>query len=127
LPTNAGRGYNSDGKERSITPNFQYKLQGEFDQLEIGTYLTFEPIVFGMWYRGIPLQEEFDGFNDKESLIFLVGLTAGNLNIGYSFDYTISELGIASGGAHEISLSYQFPPDPRRPPKNVRRIPCPKF
>lgn len=127
LPTNAGRGYNSDGKERSITPNFQYKRQGEFDQLEIGTYLTFEPIVFGMWYRGIPLQQEFEGFNDKESLIFLVGLTAGNLNIGYSFDYTISELGIASGGAHEISLSYQFPPDPRRPPKNVRRIPCPKF
>ena len=27
LPTNAGRGYNSDGMELSITPNFQYKLQ----------------------------------------------------------------------------------------------------
>ena len=127
LPTNAGRGYNSDGRERSITPNFQYKRQGEFDQLEVGTYLTLEPIVFGMWYRGIPLQEEFEGFNDKESLIFLVGLTSGNLNIGYSFDYTISELDIASGGAHEISISYQFPPDPRRPPRNVRQIPCPKF
>jgi len=127
LPTNAGRGYNADGRERSITPNFQYKRQGEFDQLEVGTYLTFEPVVFGMWYRGIPLQSEFDGFNDKESIIFLVGLTSGPLNIGYSFDYTVSELGIASGGAHEISLSYRFPPDPRRPPRNVRQIPCPKF
>ncbi len=128
LPTNSGnRGFTTDGKERSITPNFQYKRQGEFDQLEIGTYLTLEPIVFGMWYRGIPIQQEFDGFNDKESIILLVGLTADNLNIGYSFDYTISELGIASGGAHEISISYRFPPDPRRPPKNVRQIPCPKF
>jgi hypothetical protein len=80
-----------------------------------------------MWYRGIPIQEEFEGFNDKESIIFLVGLTADNLNIGYSFDYTISELDIASGGAHEISISYRFPPDPRRPPKNIRQIPCPKF
>ena len=128
LKTGSGRkGYNADGLERSITPNFQYKRQGEFDQLEVGTYLTIEPVVFGLWYRGIPIQEEFEGFNDKESLIFLVGLTTDNLNIGYSFDYTLSELEIASGGAHEISISYIFPPDPRRPPKNVRQIPCPKF
>ncbi len=127
LPAGPGhRGFNKDGKERSITPNFQYKRQGEFDQLELGTYLTIEPIVFGVWYRGIPGQS-FEGINDKEAIILLVGLTADNLNIGYSFDYTISELGIASGGAHEISISYRFPPDPRRPPKSVRQIPCPKF
>lgn len=127
LPAGPGhRGFNKDGKERSITPNFQYKKQGEFDQLDLGTYLTFEPIVFGLWYRGIPVQK-LDEFNDKESIIFLIGLSADNLNIGYSFDYTISELGIESGGAHEISISYRFPPDPRKPPKSVRQIPCPKF
>ena len=71
------RGYNADGLERSITPNFQYQRQGEFDQLDIGTYLTVEPLVFGLWYRGIPIQEEFPGFNDKESLIFLGGYHHG--------------------------------------------------
>ena len=129
LPLKAGpgyKGYNKEGKERSITPNFQFKKQGKFDQLDIGTYLTLEPIVFGAWYRGIPIQKDFQDF-DKESIILLIGLTTDKMNIGYSFDYTISELGIASGGAHEISISYRFPPDPRKPPLNVRQIPCPKF
>ncbi len=49
-------------------------------------------------------------------------------NIGYSYDYTVSNLGSASGGAHEISLSYIWSTrDPRRPPKNVMQIPCPDF
>ncbi|MDQ3535766.1 MAG: type IX secretion system membrane protein PorP/SprF [Bacteroidota bacterium] len=114
-------------RERSITPNFQYKFQGQFDQLDIGVYLTLEPIVFGVWYRGIPFKT-YETFHNNESAIFLVGVSTNNLNIGYSYDYTLSSLGIASGGAHEISISYEFSlRDPRIPPKNVRKIPCPKF
>lgn len=114
-------------RERSITPNFQYKFQGQFDQLDLGVYLTIEPIVFGMWYRGIPFKT-YEEFHNNESAVFLIGFTAKDLNIGYSYDVTLSTLGIASGGAHEISISYEFSfADPRRPPKNVRKIPCPKF
>lgn len=114
-------------REVSFTPTAQYKYQGKFDQLDVGLYFTYEPVVFGFWYRGLPIKK-FEGLPNNESAIFLVGISKDNLNIGYSFDYTLSELGIASGGAHEISLRYEFfLGDPRRPPKNVRRIPCPKF
>jgi len=50
------------------------------------------------------------------------------INIGYSYDITLSNLGTQSGGAHEFSISYAwFSGDPRKPPKNVRLIPCPNF
>jgi type IX secretion system PorP/SprF family membrane protein len=114
-------------REVSVTPTAQYKAQGEFDQLDLGLYFTYEPLVLGLWYRGIPFKQ-LNGFPNNESMIFLVGLSRNRLNIGYSFDYTLSQLGIASGGAHEVSIRYEFfTGDPRRPSKNVRRIPCPKF
>ena len=50
------------------------------------------------------------------------------LNIGYSYDYTISQLGPGSGGAHEFSLVYSWPiRNPRKPPKDKMVIPCPDF
>lgn len=114
-------------REVSLTPAFQYKSQAQFDQLDLGMYFTYEPLVLGLWYRGLPIKP-FEGFPNNESIIAMVGLTMNNFNVGYSFDYTISELEIASGGAHEISLSYQFfMGNPRKPPKNVRSLPCPKF
>lgn len=120
-------GYNDQGLERSLTPTFQYKRQGNFDQLDLGMYLTYEPVVFGMWYRGLPISQ-LENFPNSESLIALVGLIVGDLNIGYSFDYTLSGLGIQSGGAHEISLVYHFSlRDPRKPPRSIMSLPCPRF
>lgn len=126
-PITSKRGYKLTVRERSITPSVLYKNQGGFDQLDAGLYYTHEPLVLGVWYRGLPVKS-LEGINNNESAIFLVGFTQNNLNIGYSFDYTISKLGIDSGGAHEVSISYEFSlADPRKPPKNIRRIPCPKF
>ncbi|WKN32759.1 type IX secretion system membrane protein PorP/SprF [Porifericola rhodea] len=120
-------GFNDKGLERSLTPTFQYKKQGNFDQLDLGMYLTYEPIVFGMWYRGLPVRQ-LDEFPNNESVIALVGLMVGDINIGYSFDYTISGLGIQSGGAHEISLVYHFSlRDPSKPPRSIMSLPCPRF
>jgi type IX secretion system PorP/SprF family membrane protein len=114
-------------RERSITPSFQYKYQGQFDQFDLGLYVTLEPIVFGAWYRGIPFKT-YEDFHNNESAVLLVGISSNNLHIGYSYDYTLSTLGMASGGAHEVSISYEFGlRNPRIPPKNVRRIPCPRF
>ena len=119
--------------ERSVTPAFVYKHQGPFDQLDLGSYLTIDPIVFGMWYRGIPLKT-VGRYMNNESIVFLVGFVKRGgtperpeeLNIGYSFDYTISRLGIGSGGAHEISITYTWPMrDPRKPPRDVMLLPCP--
>ncbi len=126
-----GSGMFTKPQERSITPTFQYKSQGEFDQLDLGLYLTLEPVIIGAWYRGLPFKS-LEGFSNNESIVMLLGFTKRGpedaFNIGYSYDYTVSNLGSASGGAHEISLSYIWSTrDPRRPPKNVMQIPCPDF
>ncbi|MEQ8240604.1 MAG: type IX secretion system membrane protein PorP/SprF [Cyclobacteriaceae bacterium] len=113
------------GKERSMTPSFNYKQQGDFKQLDLGLYFTLEPILIGTWYRGLPIGG-LENTKNAESVIFMLGVTKNDVTIGYSFDYTISDLGIGSGGAHEISISYAFSlADPRKPPKNVRELRCP--
>ncbi len=114
-------------REVSFQPTFQYKYQGDFDQLDVGMYINYEPLVLGAWYRGLPIKA-LEGQSNNESLVLMVGvLDIRGLNVGYSFDYTLSDLGIDSGGAHEVSISYRIQSKKRIPPKNVRQIPCPKI
>jgi type IX secretion system PorP/SprF family membrane protein len=130
-PGAVGSGIYTREAERSIGPAFQYRHQGDFDQMDLGLYYTAEPLVLGLWYRGVPFKN-VNGFVNNESLVFLLGFTRIGakeaLNIGYSFDYTISELTAGSGGAHEFSLVYTWPMrNPRKPPKDKLVIPCPDF
>ena len=127
LNTGYRKGYTKNGDERSISPTAQYKMQGGFQQLDLGIYSTLEPMVVGLWYRGIPFAAP-NGFSGSESLVLLIGYAYEKLSVGYSFDFTLSDLGIRSGGAHEISIAYVLSlTDPRRPPADKLRIPCPKF
>lgn len=126
-----GSGLYAQEAERSISPAFQYRHQGQFDQLDLGLYFTAEPLVLGLWYRGVPYKQ-VNGFVNNESIVLLLGFTnigaKQALNIGYSYDYTISKLGAGSGGAHEFSLVYTWPMrDPRKPPRDKLVIPCPDF
>ena len=130
-PGVVGSGVYARDAERSIAPAFQYRHQGQFDQMDLGVYFTFEPMVLGMWYRGVPFKS-VNGFVNNESLVLLLGFVKlgakDAINIGYSFDYTISKLGPGSGGAHEFSLVYTWPMrNPRKPPKDKLIIPCPDF
>ncbi len=118
------------GREKSVSFAALYKKQGKFDQLDIGAYLTYAPLTFGAWYRGIPVKQYERGLNNHDAAVFLVGYRQDNFSFGYSYDATISTLGFASGGSHELSLSYTFPYEPeRRPPYRKRRkeLSCPKF
>jgi type IX secretion system PorP/SprF family membrane protein len=130
-PGAVGSGIYSRKGERSLAPAFQYRHQGEFDQVDLGLYFTTEPLVLGVWYRGVPFKNVGDYVNN-ESIVLLLGFTRlgskDAINIGYSFDYTISKLGTGSGGAHEFSLVYTWPMrNPRKPPKDKLIIPCPDF
>lgn len=125
-----GRGLASDvnAPERSISPAILYKLQGKFDQLDVGAYLTYEPLVLGVWYRGLPIKTYAEGLNNNEAVIGLIGFKNQGLSVGYSYDFTISSLGYQSGGAHEISVSYEFAqPTRNRLPRHAKKLPCPKF
>lgn len=122
----------NEEREVSITPALNFKHQGPFNQLDAGVYLTYDPLTFGFWYRGIPIRPYEGASLNNDALIFLLGLRIQDLRVGYSYDLTISRLGTSTGGAHEISLVYDFylgyrNQKKKNPPKNVRRMPCPDF
>lgn len=93
--------------EVSVSPTFNLKLQGEFKQLDVGSYIHMSPLVIGMFYRGLPIGGlKSNGRQDAVS--FLVGFQEEGISIGYSYDYSIGGLKGASGGSHELSLAYRF-------------------
>jgi type IX secretion system PorP/SprF family membrane protein len=107
-------------KEASIMPVMMYRMQGKSDQLDLGVYAIFDPLVLGFWYRGLPIKiYDIQGDNSKywtansfrsnDALAFIVGFRLPNMSIGYSYDVSISSLApAATGGAHELSIAYQF-------------------
>jgi type IX secretion system PorP/SprF family membrane protein len=106
----------------SVAINFQ--KQGKFYQSDLGLYYYKDPLIFGIWYRGIPLVTTQAG----DAIIGLVGIKTKQLHIGYSYDFTISNLIGSTGGAHEISLVYEFNNlTLGQLKKRIRAIPCPEF
>jgi hypothetical protein len=57
---------------------------------------------------------------------FIVGLQAERVNVGYSYDVTISKLAGSTQGAHEITMSYQLC-NPKKKVKARVVVACPKF
>ena len=106
--------------EETMTLAYLFKKQGPYTQLDLGVYWHKNPLVLGLWYRGIP------PFNSQrgDAFILLVGYKTKSFNIGYSYDVTISNLIGQAIGSHEVSLSYKFA-FPRRTKKG--EVPCPEF
>jgi len=120
--------------EKSFSPVLHYKRQGPFDQLDLGAYVTYAPLVAGLWYRGIPVQKKSTHpYAPREAIVALLGYRKDNFSLGYSYDLSISSLGPSSGGAHEISLAYvfDFKLFEKKPVSNYKRLKrvlaCPKF
>jgi type IX secretion system PorP/SprF family membrane protein len=106
----------------SVAINFQ--KQGKFYQSDLGLYYYKDPLIFGVWYRGIPFATTQAG----DAIIGLIGIKTSQLHIGYSYDFTISNLIGSTGGSHEISLVYEFNNlSMGQLKKRIRAIPCPEF
>ena len=113
----------------SLTFTFHYRLMGQYDQLDIGAYWNYDPLILGAWFRGIPIRDQkTKKFEKIDAIIILLGFKVNeNLRIGYSYDITISNLISHTGGAHEVSVVYEFNKDiAKRKHKHVM-IPCPAF
>jgi type IX secretion system PorP/SprF family membrane protein len=108
-------------KRQSITVVGTYKHQGSSDQMDMGLYWSYEPIIMGVWYRDLPFIKKY---SRRDALALLVGYKYKDLSVGYSYDFTISRLITNTGGAHEISLIYKFDIEQR---KKFKPIPCPSF
>lgn len=128
LPIRSG---SKKSASQSISPAIQYKNQSKFDQVDVGLYYAYSPMVFGVWYRGIPLIKAYQpGYANNDAVAFLVGLDVNDLRLGYSYDLTISRLLNSTGGTHEISLSYQFCNYEALQKRKKRKrllVPCAKF
>ncbi len=103
-----------------MTFAFLYKQQENIRQLDVGAYWYSFPIMLGIWYRGIPTVSSHRG----EAVVFLAGIKTRSFNVGYSYDFTISDLLPHTLGSHEISLTYKF-----LLTKRVKKggVPCPEF
>lgn len=86
----------------------------------------YEPILFGFWYRGIPIQQNVKDNLSQDAFVFILGFQFDRLELGYSYDFTVSELGPASGGTHELSMRYKMPLKISAKGKRIQKmIPCP--
>jgi hypothetical protein len=93
-----------------------YRIQQPFQQLDLGFYVNLDPIVLGAWYR------------NQDAIIGLVGIQKGMVQVGYSYDYTISSLtNRISAGSHEVSLVLLFDKERRTGMRHRRNYPCPRF
>jgi type IX secretion system PorP/SprF family membrane protein len=125
-----GSGLRTSPRASYLTPSFIYRQQGKsFSQLDLGVNYHVDPVSIGVWYRGKPFETTVINSIAHDALIFQMGLYFKYFTIGYSYDFTVSEMQTASGGAHEVSLMVEFMSKPvrRNVKKKYRLIPCPTF
>ncbi|PIE84364.1 MAG: hypothetical protein CSA07_02355 [Bacteroidia bacterium] len=110
------------GVDQSITVASNVRFQGRFSQAELGGYWFMYPLLLGVWYRGIPLVKNYFG---SDAIAIMAGLRFAKIQLAYSYDMTVSKLGPASGGSHEISFTYETPR--AQPRRRYKAIICPPF
>lgn len=116
--TNGGFG-NAGGSDIVIQPNILYMQQENFHQLSAGLYANKYPFVLGAWFR--------HNFENPDAVIALIGITYNNIRVGYSYDFTVSQIGGSAGGAHEISFAWDFCIYKESARKHIRAIKSPSF
>ncbi len=115
-------------KVSSLSPSFVYTQQGEFQQFDFGLNMVYDPVLIGLWYRGLPLQKNFNDKANQDAIIFMLGLNLKYLEVGYSYDMSISGISGNSGGSHEISIVYKFDGiNPNKVRRKDKFLPCPNY
>jgi type IX secretion system PorP/SprF family membrane protein len=99
--------------ETTISPNFLFQQQFDFQQYLLGLYVKRGPLIGGVWHRW------------GDSFIVLLGVETERFKVGYSYDLTTSELTAQTAGSHEISFALNFNCKPQK--KKFRAINCPQF
>jgi len=80
-----------------ISPNALFAHQSGFTQINAGAYMQIRQLFGGVWFRHT--------LSNVDAVIFSMGVDLNNIKIGYSFDLTVSSLGLETGGSHEIGIS----------------------
>lgn len=88
------------GPKSFLSPTALFVQQQAFRQLNLGAYVQHGIILGGIWFRHT--------FSNADAVIVLLGLQKGMFKIAYSYDITVSALNVATGGAHEIALTFNW-------------------
>lgn len=117
IPLGRKRLHNS--AQNNLIPNILFQNQGTFNQITYSLSFNRRAVTGGLGLR--------QTFNNPDALVVILGFSPEDWDwkLGYSYDYTISELSNIGGGAHELSLSYRFPCPTKK--KRVQALKCPKF
>ena len=109
----------SDGTDFILKPQIMYMQQEMFKQLNFGLYVSRDPITLGAWFR--------HNFQNPDAIVGLIGINIRNIRLGYSYDFTLSNIGGSSGGAHEFSFAWDFCIYKSEKRNRIRAIKSPKF
>ena len=95
---------NRDNNTFKFNPGFIYENQGDFKTYAMGVNILKSSIYTGVWFRN--RTTEFIKCND---LIFMLGINANlsantRMKINYTYDFILSEIRIATGCSHEVSV-----------------------
>ena len=88
--------FKNSGKEITLSPSLLYFQQQNYRNLALSCAAQRGLLVLGLRYR-----------ND-DNMIGSIGFRVKSFRIAYSYDLTISKLGIVAAGSHELSLSVFF-------------------
>lgn len=84
--------------EFAVTPNFLVKYMNPAPiAIDFNTKLEYMDFIFG----GL-------SYRHKDALVGLIGVMFNNFKLGYSYDYTISNLRKHNSGGHEIIFGYRI-------------------
>jgi type IX secretion system PorP/SprF family membrane protein len=102
----------------TISPNFLYQRQHNFQQFNYGVYVNKGPIVGGLWAR--------NSLKNFDSFILMLGMIQETFKFGYSYDITVSNLKNSNTlGAHELSFTLFMPCRSRS--RSFNTLSCPQF
>lgn len=88
------------GSNVNLNPSIMFESQNKFEELVPAISLMIKGVKIGAAYR--------TGFENPDAVIGLIGYQNARFFAGYSYDYTVSKLSNASGGAHELALIYKL-------------------
>ncbi|MBP8726342.1 MAG: PorP/SprF family type IX secretion system membrane protein [Saprospiraceae bacterium] len=98
------------GSAGYLAPAFLLASQSSFFQANIGTSYELSTVFAGLWYRYAK--------GNSDAAIATIGYRKGAWRFAYSFDYTLSDLGLRQGGSHELSIGI-FMEEVRRRKVNI--------
>ncbi|NRA12882.1 MAG: type IX secretion system membrane protein PorP/SprF [Crocinitomicaceae bacterium] len=92
------------GYDFELSPTFDLKPTALVQTIETGT-TQFDISLIGTYKKVVWLGASY---RHTDAVVFMAGAQAGPFKFGYSYDYTLSDIGNYSSGSHEIFLEIQF-------------------